>query len=96
MAFLYRLLPPRPTFNADLSPDEAAVMERHGAYWMGLVERGVAVVFGPVLDPKGVWGLAIIDVEDDAEATSLSAADPAVTSGVCTYELHPMQLTTSP
>ena len=53
--FLYRLIPPRPTFDKDMSEAEAAIMGRHVAYWQRLVERGTANVFGPVSDPSGAW-----------------------------------------
>jgi uncharacterized protein len=55
MAFLYRLQPPRPTFAQDMSEAEAAVMERHIAYWQDLLTRGAALAFGPVLDPDDPW-----------------------------------------
>ena len=53
-------------------------MGEHAAYWTGLTERGTAVVFGPVFDPAGVWGLAILDVADEAGASALTAADPVI------------------
>ena len=92
MAFLYRLLPPRPTFAQDMSPDEATVMERHGAYWQDLVNRDVAVAFGPVLDPAGSWGLGLLDIDDEGAVRDIGAGDPAVQTGTCTYEAVPMQL----
>jgi hypothetical protein len=36
VAFLYRLMPPRPTFAQDMSSAEADVMRRHVAYWQDL------------------------------------------------------------
>ena len=92
MAFLYRLLPPRPTFSQDMSPTEARVMERHVAYWQDLLHRDVAVAFGPVLHPEDPWGLGLLDLEDEQAAQAIARADPAVESGVCTYEVVPMQL----
>jgi uncharacterized protein len=92
VAFLYRLLPPRPTFAEDMSPVEADVMERHVAYWQDLLNRDVAVAFGPVLHPKDPWGLGLLDLEDEQTARAIGDADPAVDSGTCTYELVPMQL----
>jgi uncharacterized protein YciI len=91
--FLYKLIPPRPTFDADMSDGEAAVMGQHVDYWKKLTERGTAVVFGPVGDPAGVWGLAVIEVEDEGEARDLGLNDPAVTSGVATFETHAMPAT---
>ena len=96
MAFLYRLLPPRPTFSQDMSPAEAEVMERHVAYWMDLLDRDVCVAFGPVLDPRSPWGLGLIDLEDELGARALGDGDPAVESGTCSYEVVPMELVLRP
>jgi len=92
MAFLYRLLPPRPTFAQDMSAAEAEVMERHVGYWQDLLNRDVAVAFGPVLDPDDPWGLGLLDLDDEQAARSIGEGDPAVQSGTCTYELLPMEL----
>jgi uncharacterized protein len=94
MAFLYRLLPPRPTFPQDMSPDEADAMQRHAGYWRDLLDRRVAVAYGPVLDPDGVWGLGLLDLDDEAEARAVADGDPAVQSGVCTYAVLPIDLET--
>src|SRR3712207_2789806 len=88
---LCKLLPPRPTFAADMSPAEATLMGEHAAYWGGLTERGIAVVFGPVFDPNGVWGLAIVDVADEATASALTNDDPVIRAGNgFRYEIYPM------
>jgi uncharacterized protein len=88
--FLYKLVPPRPTFAADMSDDEAAVMGEHAAYWEGLLEQGVIVAFGPVADPAGSWGLAVVEAETDGEVRRLAAEDPAVRSGLATFEVFAM------
>ena len=92
VAFLYRLLPPRPTFAQDMGPAEAEVMNRHVEYWQGLLNREVALAFGPVLHPEDPWGLGLLDLEDEQEARAIGDGDPAVETGTCTYELVPMQL----
>ena len=92
MAFLYRLLPPRPSFAEDMSPEEAEVMGRHIGYWRDLLEREVAVAFGPVLDPDDPWGLGLLDLDEARDARAIGENDPAVQSGTCVYELVPMQL----
>jgi hypothetical protein len=58
--FLYRLTPPRPDFPSDLTEAEGAAMERHFGYWGDQISRGAAVVFGPVADPDGTYGIAIL------------------------------------
>ncbi|HEX2085584.1 MAG TPA: YciI family protein [Solirubrobacteraceae bacterium] len=92
MPFLYRLQPPRPTFSQDMSPDEADAMSRHVAYWQDLLDRDVALAFGPVLDPQDPWGLGLLDLDDEEAARAIGAGDPAVAGGPCTYRLVPMQL----
>jgi uncharacterized protein YciI len=78
--FLLRLIPPRPTFPIDMTDAEREVMQDHVTYWTALAERGVAIAFGPVADPTGAWGVAILEVEDLGGARALSANDPAMTS----------------
>jgi hypothetical protein len=92
MAFLYRLIPPRPSFSQDMSAAEAEVMERHVAYWTDLLNRDVALAFGPVLHPEEPWGLGLLDLDDEQAAHGIGKADPAVQSGTCRYEVVPMQL----
>ena len=65
-------------------------MTRHAAYWQPLVESGQMVVFGPVLDGSGSWGLGIIEVDDEAELRAFVAHDPVVTSGTGTIEIGRM------
>lgn len=79
--FLCRLLPPRPSFAQDMTAEEAEIMKRHAAYWTDLLQRGTAVVFGPVADPKGAWGVGIVRAADEATVTLLRDADPAILSG---------------
>jgi uncharacterized protein YndB with AHSA1/START domain len=76
--FFCRLIAPRPTFAADMTPEEAALMREHGAYWRGHLERGAAIVFGPVADPKGPWGLGVVRVADEAELRAFEAGDPVI------------------
>jgi uncharacterized protein YciI len=59
---------------------ETKLMQEHVMYWTELAGRGIAVVFGPVADPKGVWGVAIVEVEDEADALALAANDPTIKS----------------
>jgi uncharacterized protein YndB with AHSA1/START domain len=79
--YMCRLMPPRPSFARDMTAEETAVMQEHGAYWRKKLRDGVAIVFGPVADPKGVWGLVVLRATSDEAARALEAADPAVRSG---------------
>jgi len=68
---------------------ERKVMQEHAIYWKGLVDRGIAIVFGPVLDPTGTWGVAIVEVADEPDARALGTNDPAIKAGL-TFEVFPM------
>jgi uncharacterized protein YciI len=59
------------------------------SYWKDLSERRTAIIFGPVLDAKGTWGLAIVEVASEPEAHILGRNDPAVMAGR-TFEVYPM------
>ena len=87
--FLYKLIPPRPTFTQDMTEAKRKAMEEHAIYWKDLTDRGIAVVFGLVLDPKGPWGVAIVDVADEPDARVLGINDPAVKAGL-TVDVYPM------
>ena len=89
MTFAFRLIAPRPTFVQDMTDEERATMAEHAAYWRGLLDQGVAVVFGPVLDPAGPYGLAVVEADDPEHVERIIAADPAARSGLRT-EVHPM------
>ncbi|HLI96280.1 MAG TPA: YciI family protein [Candidatus Baltobacteraceae bacterium] len=87
--FLLKLFAPRPTFHLDITEDEMAVMRVHGQYWRELLDKGIAVVFGPVLEPKESWGVAIFYAEDQAAAEAIAAEDPASKAGI-REEVYPM------
>jgi uncharacterized protein YciI len=78
-----------------MTEEERALMDQHAAYWRGLVDQGSALVFGPVFDPKGPYGIAIAVAEDDAAAQSLTTEDPVVKAKVgFTWQVLPMQAVT--
>ena len=91
MYFLCRLLPPRPGFAKDMTPAEASAMHEHVAYWTELLGKGKAIAFGPVMDPKGPWGVGIVSVRDQAELGELQANDPAIRARIgLSYEAFEM------
>jgi uncharacterized protein YndB with AHSA1/START domain len=90
-AWFVRLLPPRPSFAFDLDADERAVMQAHGAYWREKMHAGQVIVFGPVNDPAGPFGLGVLRAAGQAELEAFQAADPAILSGLgFRYEALPM------
>lgn len=65
-------------------------MGRHAAHWQPRVESGEMVVFGPVLDSSGSWGLGVIEADDEDELRAFAAADPVVTTGTAEIEIGHM------
>lgn len=89
--FLCRLLPPRPSFMADMTAEEMDIMRRHAGYWKGLLDGGFAVVFGPVKDPQGGWGLGVLRAPSEEKLRELQDADPAIRANRgFRYETLPM------
>jgi uncharacterized protein YciI len=76
----------------DQNGDEKKLMQQHVEYWKKLTDQKNAIVYGPVLDPKGVYGMAVIEVNDERQAGEIAKGDPAVVSKMCSYELIPMQV----
>jgi uncharacterized protein YciI len=84
-------LPPRPTFPQDMTAREAEIMQAHAAYCRQLLDSGKAVVFGPVADPDGVWGLGVLQLPDDADPQAVIAEDPAMKANAgFVYRVLPM------
>jgi uncharacterized protein len=86
--FFLKLIPPRPTFFVDMTDQERNMMKEHGQYWRTMMEQGIAHVFGPVMDPKGVWGLGIVEATNEDEVRSYTAEDPAIKSGLTKLEIY--------
>jgi uncharacterized protein YciI len=87
--FYLKLIARRPTFPADITPEERAIMMEHIAYWKKFMDEDKVLVFGPVLDPAGVFGMGIVTVDDEEEVKALIAGDPA--GQINYYEYYPMR-----
>ncbi len=79
--FLCKLKPPRPTFLTDMTDEETLVMRGHREYWTPRVEIGVVIAMGPVADPSGGYGVAIVEAPSLAALEAMQASDPAIASG---------------
>jgi uncharacterized protein YciI len=95
--FVNRLLGPRPTFPMDITADERELMEAHGQYWRERMAEGKVIVFGPVLDPKGVWGMGVMKARDEAEVLAMNVLDPVIVANQgFRYETLPMMTAVLP
>ena len=92
MAYFHmRLVPPRKTFPFDATDAENAAMAEHAAYWRAKAEIRTAIAVGPVFDPAGAYGMAVVEVADEAAARVLADGDPVVKSGLgFAFEIAPM------
>lgn len=87
--FVFRFMP-RPDFRDTMTETEAAVMREHVAYWQSLADKGTALVVGPVADPAGPYGLAVVEADSAEEAEAIVATDPVVRGEIGPVSLHPM------
>jgi uncharacterized protein len=78
--FVFRLKAPRPTCALDMNDEEREIMARHAAHWRPWIESGQMVIFGPVLDSTGSWGLGVVEADDEQELRAFAADDPVVTT----------------
>ena len=85
--FLFRLIPPRADFAQTMTTDEQQAMAGHQDYWRELLAAGRVVVYGPVADPEGVWGMGVLRARDRAEALQIGNHDPSIVAGVNLFEV---------
>jgi uncharacterized protein YciI len=85
-AYLTKWVPPRDDFLATITEREKELFQQHGDWQTGLRETGQIVAHGPVVDPAGSYGVAIWEIQDDADIAALTAQDPIVRAGVGHYE----------
>lgn len=89
--FFFRLVPPRPTFPADMSAAEGKAMGEHSMYMRGKAAAGTVIIAAPVAEAKGAWGLGVVEVESEAEARALTEEDPVIRANLgFRYELAPL------
>ena len=75
---------------------ERAIMNDHVEYWQAQTEAGKVVVYGPVLDESGGWGLGVFTAESEQQAQRVLDADPAISSGLATAKLATMAVAVLP
>jgi uncharacterized protein YciI len=90
--FFLRIIPPRPTFAQDLDATERGLMMEHGAYVRKFFDAGSVLIYGPVMDAAGSFGMAVLEMEDMAEAERFAQGDPSVKAGMNKYTISPMRI----
>ena len=93
--FFCKLIAPRPTFPFDMNDAEKALMQQHAAYWKEMCQEGAVLVYGPVMDPKGPYGMGIFEGADEADVKRRTDADPVMQAGIgFKIEITPMRAIT--
>jgi uncharacterized protein YciI len=65
-------------------------MGEHALYWTNLFDQGSVVLFGLVMEQASAWGLAVVEAENEDAVRAIAADDPAVKTGLCTFEIGVM------
>lgn len=84
--YLCKWIPPRAGFLATMSDDEKNWMGQHGAYLNALMDQGVIVAHGPVIDDGEGYGVSLFRIADDEDIAAFTSQDPIVRNGVGHYE----------
>jgi uncharacterized protein len=90
--YFFKLIPPRPTFPQDITGEEKRLMEQHSRYFDEHFAAGRLLLYGPVMASSGAFGLAVLEVETEAEAWQFGGGDPSVRAGLNTFEIWPMRV----
>ena len=88
--YYFKLIPPRATFPADITKEERDLMDKHKVYCQQQFEQGNLLVYGPVMAPEGAFGLAILEVADEAEARQFGENDPSISAGMNRFSICPI------
>jgi uncharacterized protein len=92
--YFVKLIPPRPTFSETMTDEERNIMQEHIIYWQDLMAKEICLVYGPVFDPKGAYGVGIIGVDNEAIVRDIQKNDPSVKGGLNKCEIYPMKAIT--
>ena len=83
--FAVRSTSKRPDFPNNMTEEEQEIMRRHSEFWNKLLLEGSALVTGPVQDPNGTYGFAVIFAGSEEEAREMLKDDPAQQLSVYSY-----------
>jgi uncharacterized protein YciI len=90
--FLLRVEVVRKDFTfQNITPDEMKIAGAHMAYLRSLEAEGKLTYAGQVFDPKGLWGITVVNAPAAEAAEALLEADPAVKAGFFRGEVIPFR-----
>ena len=88
--YLCKYIPPRADFLATMTAEEKKWMKQHGDFLNNLLDKGLIVAHGPVMDPSGGYGVSLYQIADDQDIATITSEDPIVKNGAGRYEHYPM------
>ncbi|MHC3123312.1 YciI family protein [Acinetobacter sp. GN11] len=88
--YLCKWVPPRADFLETMSDDEKIWMGQHGDFLNKLLDQGVIVAHGPVINDGNGYGLSLYQIADEEDVASFTSQDPIVKNGVGHYEHYIM------
>jgi uncharacterized protein YciI len=90
--FLIMLKPGRVGFVDAPTAAEQKTVAEHFAYLKKLVGEGKVILGGPSINGDKTFGLVLLEVDSQAEASAVMQADPCIKAGVMTGEVLPFNL----
>ncbi|MBZ5581728.1 MAG: YciI family protein [Acidobacteriia bacterium] len=91
--FLLRIEPTRTGFTLqNMSPEEARLATQHVQYLKSLLDAGKLSLAAQVFDPKGLWGILIVNAPDPETARALLEGDPMVKAKMFRGEAIPLRV----
>ena len=72
------------------TPEQRAIVDRHGEFLLGLADEGRLVLAGRCWD--GPLGIVIVTAGDESEARALLAGDPSVVAGLQSAAIYPFSV----
>jgi uncharacterized protein YciI len=90
--FLLRIEPMRKDFSLlNMTEEERPIIAGHVAYLTGLLGEGKLTFAGQAFDPKGLFGIIVVNAPDMDSAAAIMNADPALKSKMFRGEVIPFR-----
>lgn len=90
--FLLRMEPTRTGFSLqNLTAEEARLAAQHVQYLKSLLDSGKLSLAAQVFDPKGLWGIVIVNAPDRDTACALLEGDPSVKAKMFRGDVLPLR-----
>lgn len=89
-SYLCKWIPPRADFLATMSTAEKKWMAQHGDFLNKLLDQGIIVAHGPVINDGQNYGVSLYQIADDEDVAAFTSQDPIVKNGVGHYEHYVM------